>query len=121
MSASVIIIVLLCLTKVIYYLPYSVLAASVITSFLSIIFKLSDFPKLFRRSKQEFAIFSICFVVTIIWDTQIGIYTGIVVSIVWLVILMIILYNKQEKYSASDFLYFHIGDSTLYEENKSKL
>lgn len=79
-SAAIVGLTLLFFTSLFYYLPNAVLAAIIMVA----VFGLIDFKTailLFKTNKKDFAMLIITFLSTLIFGVQIGILTGVVLSL----------------------------------------
>lgn len=79
-SAAVIAITVLIFTPLFYYLPKSVLAAIIIVAVAGL-FDLKQMKELWRTDKMDFIMLMITFLTTLAFGVEIGIATGVVISL----------------------------------------
>ena len=84
-AACLLITVLLFLTPLLYYLPSTVLAAIVFTALKSLLLQVGEGMRLYRsKRKQDFLMWISTFLATLLFDTQVGIAVGLLVSLLML-------------------------------------
>ena len=84
-SVIILIFVLLFLTPLLYYLPQTVLAAVVFTALKGLILQIHEGKRLYYLRKQDFLMWVGTFVSTLLFDTQVGIAVGLVISLAMLI------------------------------------
>lgn len=83
-SAGIIFLTLLFLTKFFYYLPYCVLSSIIMVAVLSL-FDKQAFKYLWKTDKVDFAILLTTFLITLFVGIEEGVLTGVVVSLIMLI------------------------------------
>lgn len=84
-EAGIVSLALLFFTNLLYSLPQAVLGAIVVSSFEKLILQLFDVRFLYKQTVIEFFEYMICFVLTCAFDTQVGLYSGLGLSLVVLI------------------------------------
>jgi sulfate permease, SulP family len=131
-SAVLVIVTLLILTPLFYYLPNAILAAVIIVAVMSLI-NIKEPLRLWKRDRADFFLLIITFLATLFGGIEVGIVTGLVLSIVIVVFRASVphmaklgrvpgtnLYRNTERFSdleeSDDTLIFRI-DGPLYFAN----
>lgn len=83
-SVLALMLVLLFLTPLLHYLPFSVLAAIVFVALKSLLMQVSEGVRLFHLRKTDFLQWLFTFGATLLFDTQTGISAGVVTSLLML-------------------------------------
>ena len=83
-SVFALMMVLLFLTPLLHYLPFSVLAAIVFVALKSLLLQVSEGVRLFHLRKSDFLQWGFTFGATLMFDTQTGISAGVVTSLLML-------------------------------------
>jgi len=83
-SVSMLILVLLLFTPLLYYLPKPCLAAIVIVALKSLLLQVRESVRLFHLRKSDFLMWLFTFVATLLFGTQIGIAIGVLISLAML-------------------------------------
>lgn len=81
-SVIIIALALLFFTSLLYSLPQAVLGAIVVAAFEKLILQLVDTKILYKQTRIEFFEYIFCFIMTCVFDTQIGLYSGLGLSFV---------------------------------------
>eukprot|EP00457_Paulinella_chromatophora_P003611 gb/GEZN01003619.1/.p1 GENE.gb/GEZN01003619.1/~~gb/GEZN01003619.1/.p1 ORF type:complete len:628 (+),score=64.94 gb/GEZN01003619.1/:76-1959(+) len=85
-SAAVVALVLLTLTKPLQYLPHCILSAIICTSLTSLLMQVVDPVHLWSRSRVETCVWIVTFFSTLFLGTELGIGIGVIVSILPIVL-----------------------------------
>lgn len=116
-SSIIVLFTLLFLTDLLYYIPYPVLSAIIMSGVINL-FEIKAMKEIYRTQKRDFAVLIIAFTSTVLLGIEVGIILSICAQLVTLIVSSFSMKVEQLERSSyngySDIIYFKLSTCVIY-------
>lgn len=116
-SSIIVLFTLLFLTDLLYYIPYCVLSAIIMSGVINL-FEIGAMKYIYKTQKRDFIVLLIAFIGTVLFGIELGVTISIVAQLVTLIISAFTIkleQHEKESYNGySDIIYFKLSTSVIY-------